>query len=264
MYPVHVHIPFDMLEDHLGMILKLKPDLEIAFGAFCLDRLKREEFSRVVRTLDYSPSVTFHAPFQDLSSGAIDEKIRRISEKRILQVLNLSEYIKPLIVVVHTGYEKWRYGGLYDEFFRNSKRTFKRVIREAERLNIRIAIENVFEEDTYLIRNLIHEVGSEHLGHCFDIGHFNLFGKIPIQKWFEDLGHFIFELHLHDNRGRWDDHLAPGSGIIDFRLLFSLISQLPEKPILTLEAHSKEEMIKGLERIKTFIGAVDQDDGFSM
>lgn len=253
MYPVHIHIPFDMLTEYIEILCNIKPNLEIAINSKSLDNLKKEEFLRIIGSLDYKPSITIHAPFMDLSSGAIDEKIRMISEERIVQTLNLSGDLNPPVVVVHTGYEKWRYAGLYDQFFINSKKTLKRIVSEAEKLNISIAIENVFEESPSLIKNLIHEMDSDRLGHCFDIGHFNIFGRVPIEKWFEELGDFIFELHLHDNRGRWDEHLAPGSGNIDFRHLFSLVSKLPSKPILTLEAHSKEEMEKGIEKIKEFM-----------
>ncbi len=264
MYRIHVHIPFDMLTGYMENILKMRINLEIAFNARSLDKVKKWEFQKIISTFNYKPSITFHAPFMDLSAGALDEKIRKVSEKRILQVLNLSKVLHPALIVVHTGYEKWRYAGLYDKFFRSSKKTWKRIISEAEKLDIPIALENVFEEDTSLIKNLIQEIGSKKMGHCFDVGHFHIFGKIPIEKWFDDLGEFIMEVHLHDNRGKWDEHLAPGSGNIDFKTLFSLISKLPSKPILTLEAHSREDVEIGMEKIKRFIEAMDHKGGFSI
>ncbi len=50
---------------------------------------------------------------------------------------------------------------------------------------------------------------------CLDTGHAAVAGNDPAVM-LEQLGGRVRALHLHDNRGVLDDHLLPGSGIIDW------------------------------------------------
>ena len=96
-------------------------------------------------------------------------------------------------------------------------------------------------------------MNSSRFGICFDTGHFNLFSKKPIEEWFDRLGPYILEVHLHDNNRKKDEHLAIGDGKMDFNLLFKLLNGLPHKPLLTIEAHGKDAALKSIERIKRYI-----------
>jgi sugar phosphate isomerase/epimerase len=57
------------------------------------------------------------------------------------------------------------------------------------------------------------------------------------------------ELHLHDNDGIKDDHLAIGAGKIDFECLFEYIEQNSLKPITTVEAHKEKWLWQSLEAL---------------
>ena len=52
------------------------------------------------------------------------------------------------------------------------------------------------------------------LGICMDVGHARLMGDV-VDAIETCSGHLI-TTHLHDNRGRNDDHLVPGKGVIDW------------------------------------------------
>ncbi len=60
------------------------------------------------------------------------------------------------------------------------------------------------------------EIDSEWFGHCFDAGHWQLFGRLNMAEWLDAIGPRLFHLHLHDNHGSADEHLPVGDGIIDF------------------------------------------------
>ncbi|HYN10930.1 MAG TPA: sugar phosphate isomerase/epimerase family protein [Vicinamibacterales bacterium] len=50
---------------------------------------------------------------------------------------------------------------------------------------------------------------------CLDTGHTAL-GR-HWRRFVEVAGARLAHVHVHDNRGQWDDHLTPGDGIIDWR-----------------------------------------------
>jgi hypothetical protein len=53
--------------------------------------------------------------------------------------------------------------------------------------------------------------------------------------------------HLHDNDGTRDHHLPIGSGSIRFGLVRDFIAKMKEKPIITLEPHSEEDIWRTLD-----------------
>ncbi len=94
------------------------------------------------------------------------------------------------------------------------------------------------------------EMSSEYFGLCFDTGHFNLFSKIPLDEWLAQFKAYILELHLHDNDKSSDAHLAIGDGTFDFDTLFETLDN--KDLICTIEGHTKEAVIKSIERLKTY------------
>lgn len=68
-------------------------------------------------------------------------------------------------------------------------------------------------EAIYYIDYLNHKAGKECFALCLDTGHLNLLGKHQ-GVYIRQLGSRIKALHLHDNWGSRDDHLAPYTGNI--------------------------------------------------
>ena len=116
-----------------------------------------------------------------------------------------------------------------------------------------MALENIFEEDPRTLRDLLSALDSPWLGHCFDVGHWNLFAKVSQARWFEVLGPRMVHLHLHDNRGEGDDHLPVGAGRIDFNGLFTLVRDLSQTPSMTLEAHTRQNLLRSLAGVAPFL-----------
>ena len=120
-------------------------------------------------------------------------------------------------------------------------------------IGMRVAVENVFDEDPEALLMLIEKIANPDFGFCFDAGHFNLFSSVPMEQWFARLGRYLIEVHLHDNDGAEDSHWAIGRGKIDFEKFFSLLRKYAPMPVYTVEAHDKEDVQVSLERVKHFL-----------
>ncbi len=155
-------------------------------------------------------------------------------------------------MVFHSGYEKWRFGLRPDIWLEGSLITWNEVLSSASGMDAKIAIENIFEDEPHNLKLLMKELGSERFGLCFDAGHFNLFSKTPLSDWLGELLPHIKELHLHDNLRDNDTHLPIGEGTFDFETLFKAVSGLSPRPLYTIEAHSPEDVLKGMERFNEF------------
>ncbi|MDH3544125.1 MAG: sugar phosphate isomerase/epimerase, partial [Desulfuromonadales bacterium] len=124
------------------------------------------------------------------------------------------------------------------------------LIDQAAACGCRLAIENIYEDAPDLLVQLVDEIDSECFGHCFDAGHWHLFGKTNMTDWLAAIGPRLLHLHLHDNHGVADEHLPLGEGTIDFSPLQNKLRSMPALPSMTLEAHSAEHLKRSLQQAK--------------
>lgn len=243
----HVHVPYDSLDKYLSFIKKEQLNLEIYFGSRSVDSITSREIDDLRNKLDYNPSLSIHAPFMDLSPGAVDLKVRDVTIQRFSDMLEISEKLLPEVIVFHSGYDRWKYDDRMDIWLEGSLETWRPINKKAEGMGIKIAIENIFEDEPENLRLLSSEINSPNFGVCFDTGHFNLFSKLPLAAWIGTIKPYIKELHLHDNSRYGDDHLAIGDGDFDFKMLFSELGDVD--CVYTIESHTVEDVKKSLERI---------------
>ena len=74
-----VHVPYDSVDKYLSFIREEKLNLEIYFGSNSFDNLTKEDIINLKKKLDYNPGMTIHAPFMDLSPGAVDLNVREVT-----------------------------------------------------------------------------------------------------------------------------------------------------------------------------------------
>ncbi len=263
---VFVSCPFDLLKNkYLPVILSQAINPEVGLNGTILDRFSLKDFFDVSRVLQENGlSCTMHAPFTDISCGAIDSKIRGVSLDRLRYAVDLAALFGARSLVFHTGWERKIYADVTDTWLEFAIETISHLCNYAAASSVKVALENVFELDTALHKGIFNAISEELLGFCLDAGHVYAFSKTPLESWLADLGPRIRHLHLHDNMGEHDEHLAPGKGIIDFDLIFSWLSKNGIRPVLTLEAHDEETVIPGLvaigELVSRYFGA-DYLDG---
>jgi len=253
MEPIHIHIPYPKLRDFFEMIRIRRYDLEIYFSAAVLDQIEKHDLENLLERFDWNPKLTLHAPFMDLNPGAIDPMVRSVTQVRFRQLLNVAGILKPRAAVFHAAYDRWRYSGRKDIWLDYGTDTWCHVMESAAKIGLRVAVENVFDDEPEAIQMLIQKINSPDFGFCFDTGHFNLFSSVPMERWFETLGRYLLEVHLHDNDGTADAHWAIGRGAIDFYKFFNLLRKNNLFPILTVEAHHKDDVESSLHQVKEFI-----------
>lgn len=253
MVPLHIHVPYPVLNDYFEFIRQHRYDLEIYFPASALDTIRQPDIEDLIGRLDWKPALTIHAPFMDLNPGADDPLVKSATEVRFRQILDVASILRPRAAVFHPAYYKWRYAGKTDVWLNNSVNTWKTVMDRASGLGLRVAVENVFDENPDALRMLLEKIDHPDFGFCFDTGHFNLFSAVPMEQWFKALGSRLVEVHLHDNDGTSDAHQALGRGTIDFDMFFGLMRVHAPMPIFTIEAHNKNDIETSRERVQALI-----------
>lgn len=184
----------------------------------------------------------------DLSPGAVDSGVREVTIRRFSHVLDIASILRPKAVVFHSGYEKWKYALKPEIWLEKSLLTWKPLNERAALMGVKIAIENIFEDEPTNLTLLMEAMDSPNFGICFDTGHFNLFSKVSLETWMDALESHILELHLHDNDQGSDQHHPIGEGTFDFERFFRLLGK--RNCLFTIEAHSKEDVLTSVANLR--------------
>jgi sugar phosphate isomerase/epimerase len=250
---VQINIPFHMLWDGaIDRFVDLGLNPEIGLDANAFDKFGRSAFDKIAKQLhQHSLAITLHGPFIDLSAGSPDPDIRAITRRRFEQVLEVVPIFTPKTVVCHFGYDQKRHFYFRDKWIEISLEIWSWLGEQLKNSGCQLMIENVYEYSPNDMRIVFERLQDHNVGFCLDTGHQAAFSQTPLDGWLDSLGPYLGQLHLHDNRGSWDEHLAIGLGSIDFEAFLSNLKTLrPDPPIITLEPHSEEDLWPGLDYLE--------------
>ena len=239
---VHVSVPFFMLRDqYLPLVLENRISLEIGIDAEVLDTCPLGDLVRIARKIrEADLNCSLHAPFLDLSPGAIDPRIRQVSRERLDQVIQLIPVFQPRWVVCHLAYEARHYQDDLERWRGYCLETFSGWLDRLQGVDVPLMVENVYEKEPDHLLSLFQALPDPRLRFCLDVGHHRLYARSDLTAWIDRLGPYLGMLHLHDNHGQMDDHLALGSGTIDFPAFFGLLKSRGLTPRITIEPHQED------------------------
>jgi len=158
-----------------------------------------------------------HGKWQDgLTIAAADESPRRRAVDEMMAVLDVAAAVPFQVMVVHCGVPD-PYGAPGDNHRGSLVRSLEELSPVAQRYGVRLAIEvipNELSTPSALVELIESDIDASGLGICMDVGHARLMGDVV--DAIEACSGHVITTHLHDNRGRSDDHLVPGKGVIDW------------------------------------------------
>jgi sugar phosphate isomerase/epimerase len=251
---IHINVPYGMLLQRIDFAIGNRIHPEIYFSADDLEVCREQDANTLAETLHRNGlEITLHGPFMDLSPGGVDRRIKDVTFERFSKTIDLAGIFKARTIVFHPGYEKWKFDGDVGLWFESSLKTWRPLVEKAEKMEVILVLENVFEEAPDSMAMLLQKIDSPCFRFCFDTGHHHVFSKVPFPIWMEALGNFLEEIHLHDNHGEMDEHLPVGEGNFDFDGFFGLLSQSKRNPIYTIEPHQEDHLWRGLQAVKRYI-----------
>ncbi|PCN50048.1 hypothetical protein B6U99_06565 [Candidatus Geothermarchaeota archaeon ex4572_27] len=186
-------------------------------GATRVDGRSARRVREVLDTLGLK--LTVHAPFLDVNIASLSPSMRRASLRHLERSLQWTAKLEGETWVVHGG--AFPHPKVRGEAFDRMVSSLRRLVRVAEDLGVRVALENSAYGDFQLLASAsealraVEAVGSDHLGLCLDLGHANIARQLDEFLSSEALARVV-HVHLHDNDGRRDLHLPPGRGLINW------------------------------------------------
>jgi sugar phosphate isomerase/epimerase len=234
---------YDLKEKYLDLFLEHRIQPEIGLEGLCLYNEDHKAFKRVATSLQKAGlACTLHAPFFDLAPGGLDPFILEKTREKLRKAFALLPIFQPRSIVCHLQFEENKHGYVYQQWFANACATWTELVLLAKRYNVPVMFENTYEKDPSVHTAMLTHLHTPFAGFCLDTGHLLAFAGSAWQEWLPAMLPWIGQLHVHDNEGRRDEHLAPGRGKFDFPGLFTFLRQNNVHPILTFEPHSEEDL----------------------
>jgi sugar phosphate isomerase/epimerase len=190
-----------------------------------------------------------------LSIASADESRRKAAVDEALATIDVAAAVPYNVMVLHCGVPD-PHAAPGDNHRGALVRSLEELSPVAQRFGVQLAVEvipNDLSTPAALVELIESDIDAE-LGICMDVGHARLIGDV-VDAIETCSGHLI-TTHLHDNRGRNDDHLVPGRGAIDWDAttlafqkvgydgvwMFELAVAAERKPILEQAAKARERL----------------------
>jgi len=244
-----INAPFDRLCTDLRPLFfdhKLQPEIGLE-GNFLWTEPEKNFQGIADRLRDNGLSCTLHAPFHDLVPGGFDSQIISLSRQKLHRAFSLLPIFKPKSIVCHLGFEPYKHAHDLERWLDVSAETWSRLLPLAARENIPVMFENTYEPDPSIHLALFSRLDPFTSKFCLDVGHVLAFSNTTWQEWVENLRPWLGQVHLHDNDGTRDAHLAIGAGSFDFAGFFKSIQN--QHLLCTLEQRSVQDVTTSFEKL---------------
>jgi sugar phosphate isomerase/epimerase len=205
---------------------------------------------------------TVHAPINESFSGgrwgrvlslaSPDEDERAAAVAETEHALHVARRIALKALVVHLGVPRGQTPPGGANARGAARRSLEALAPAAAALGVKIALE-VLPNEISTAGSLVHFIEHDLDGHdvaiCLDFGHAHLDGDVVDAV--ETVSEHLVATHVHDNRGRSDDHLVPFDGTIDWPAALTSVQKIGFEDTLLLELAAHSTPRDTLEKART-------------
>jgi len=215
-----------------------------------------------------------HAPIADSLRGGVwgtplsiasgDERTRSHAIEEVSGAIRFAHELKAPFVVVHVGVPDSQQPRADDNRPDAARRSIEALAELAIPLGVRLALEvipNRLSTAEQLVRLIEDDLELPEVGVCFDFGHAQLAGDVL--DAIETLSGHVVTTHVHDNRGRTDDHLLPFQGRIPWDGALMALQKIGYEGVLMFELAATADpraLLEGAQRVRE---RLDRLTGFS-
>ena len=166
----------------------------------------------------YSFDYTVHAPSRSVNVASVLEPIRKASVELVCESISLAAEIDATGVVFHPGY--YTFEEEYENAVSALQQSFAEINQFAREVHVPCCVENMGNWGFFFLKSPADISLIKSTEFCLDIGHANECGTLS-----EYLSVPFSQMHVHDNDGTADSHLALGKGTIDIPSVIAAIQR---------------------------------------
>ncbi len=192
---------------------------------------------------------TLHGAFFDVIPFSVDKKIREIADLRIEQSIAAAKKLGAKAVIFHTNYTSFLNSESYiDNWIKINTEYWSLKLQKHKDINI--YLENMFDASPYLLEKLsLNLCKYNNYGVCLDWAHAFL-SDTNLEEWVKSLSSFVKHIHINDNDGVSDLHLAWGDGVIPRELFYEYYEKYMNGATVLIETSTMDNKRRSLEKLR--------------
>ena len=236
------------IEDNIENTLEFIEDLGLEYAEI-VHQYPHDKVD--VETLEsFNLKYSVHSPFMDVNIASVQEKSRHNSIEQIKESIDLANKINAEAVVVHPGLAPFLANKYFlDRVYEFADESIKELGEYGKDSGVLTTIENMptFDGMIYKDLNDLNDLlDSLDMSMTLDIGHANHVGYAPDEMIFDSIKH----IHMHDNFGDDDAHLAFGEGSIDLKAIVNKLEEKNYDGIYIIEVNDYDSIKNSYEYMK--------------
>ena len=198
-------------------------------------------------------NIGIHGPFINLDVAAVDPEIGKVTQKRLLQGLDICEKLGGTHMVVHSPFTAWlslndlNMPSIKRDMFNSAQDILSPCLQRCEEIGCTMVLENIDDTDPFVRKELVETFNSEYFKVSIDTGHAQLShsnnGAPAVVDFIIAAGEMLGHVHLQDVDGYADRHWHPLEGIIPWGPVFNELSKIEASPRLIIEPKDRYEQL---------------------
>ncbi|MEG1470556.1 MAG: sugar phosphate isomerase/epimerase [Anaerovoracaceae bacterium] len=228
-------------------------NLNIEFNHLCIsENLDEDKIQGTIDEMkkDWQESeaskAIIHGPFTELCPASIDQRVVAIAFDRLNEAYFVCKKLGVERMVVHSGYLPLIY---FKEWHEEKSVNFWKKFMADKPEGFRIFIENVFEDEPLMMKQMLDKINDSRIKVCLDIGHANAVMEegLTVFDWINTLGEHIGHFHIHNNFGKKDLHNDISNGSMDMIKIFETIKNKCDTDVtFTIESRDCRSSVEWL------------------
>jgi len=211
-----------------------------------------------------------HGSFSSVNITFINEHVRTEALRQLKREIQLAHDLECDVITIHPGRPSV-HAGWYpaSHYWDIQVAAYEELLSFAAPLGVRICTENMPHEmgtEEQLAR-LFADLDAAHFGLTFDFGHHNLiYSEYPLaertnvaKSILERFTDRLWVLHIHDNLGTYDDHVAVGMGQIEYDVLIPEVLRSGVDAYWSLELDEPEHVRISRAALYVYLGSRRED-----
>lgn len=180
--------------------------------------------------------VDFGTPYENVRKGWIEEGKKDIDVAKELGIRFLVFHLEsnnPLL---------FKDRRMRRKIINNNVKSMKELVEYGGNKGVGVVMENGIGKELSKLSNYKDVIDKvKGLGVCIDIGHaFMLGGMKNVTKFIRTFRKKIGHIHMHDNRGKKDDHFPLGLGELEYEKVAKALKRIGYNKTITFEIFSRE------------------------
>lgn len=194
-----------------------------------------------------------HAPIADINIGAVVESLREAALRELFSLLEACGRIGIEMITLHPGMAIAYGENIKPKVRAATAESLRAIDKKMEELSLKVALENMPPADWSIgldLEELLAMTEGTGIGICFDTGHANVAKTVDS---FLHGDYPLFNVHIHNNTGAFDEHLVIDRGSMDIKQVVDSLRKFYDGNYI-IEARTLQEGIESREKLRGLLG----------